>query len=171
MELSSTDARTRLRIYLNDHLAGAAGAVRLARRCQRSNRGTPLSAFLEKFVVEIDEDRQVVNGLLTSLGMPVDPAKQWLATFAEVAGRLKLNGQVVGYSDLSRLVELEGLSLGVAGKLSLWRSLQQLAPTEAAVAALDLAALIERAQGQRDALEAHRLVAAKQALVNSERGG
>jgi hypothetical protein len=97
--------------------------------------------------------------------MPVDPAKQWLATFAEVAGRLKLNGQMVGYSDLSRLVELEGLSLGVAGKLSLWRSLQQLAATEAAVAALDLAALIERAEAQRDALEAHRLVAVKRALI------
>ncbi|MDQ3537300.1 MAG: hypothetical protein M3415_00650 [Actinomycetota bacterium] len=165
MELSHSDARTRLRIYLNDHLAGAAGAVRLARRCQRRNRGTALDAYLQQFVVEIDQDREVVTDLLRRLGMPVDPAKQWLATFAEVAGRLKLNGQVVGYSDLSRLVELEGLSLGVAGKLSLWRSLQQLAATEAAVGALDLAALIERAEAQRTALEEHRLEAVRLALI------
>ncbi len=167
MELSHSDARTRLRIYLNDHLAGAAGAVRLAQRCQRRNRGTSLSAYLEQFVVEIDQDRQVVSDLLTSLGMPVDPVKQWLATLAEAGGRLKLNGQLIGYSDLSRLVELEGLSLGVAGKLSLWRSLQQLAATEPQVAALDLGALIERAEGQRDALEEHRLVAVRQALIGT----
>ena len=34
---------------------------------------------------------------------------------AEKAGRLKLNGSLLTYSPLSRLVELEGLSLGVEG--------------------------------------------------------
>ena len=39
---------------------------------------------------------------------------------AEKFGRLKPNGQLTGYSPLSRLVELEGLKLGITGKLGLW---------------------------------------------------
>lgn len=38
--------RRLLQIYLNDHLAGAVGGAELARRCLRSNRGTPLGALL-----------------------------------------------------------------------------------------------------------------------------
>ncbi len=36
---------------------------------------------------------------------------------AEKLGRLKPNGQLLGYSPLSRLVELEALALGITGKL------------------------------------------------------
>ena len=35
---------------------------------------------------------------------------------AEELERLKLNGQLAGYSPLSRLVELEGLAVGIEGK-------------------------------------------------------
>ena len=41
----------------------------------------------------------------------------------EKLGRLKLNGQLLGYSPLSRLIELEGLMLGIAGKLAMWIAL------------------------------------------------
>jgi hypothetical protein len=41
-------------------------------------------------------------------------------------GRLKLNGQLRGYSPLSRLLELEGLGMGITGKLGLWKSLAEL---------------------------------------------
>jgi hypothetical protein len=44
---------------------------------------------------------------------------------AEKAGRLKLNGELLGYSPLSRLEELEALSLGVEGKLALWTALRR----------------------------------------------
>lgn len=36
---------------------------------------------------------------------------------AEKLGRLKPNGQLHGYSPLSRVIELEGLYLGISGKL------------------------------------------------------
>ena len=65
------------------------------------------------------------------------------------SGRLKPNGQLTGYSPLSRLVELEGLSLGITGKLGLWRALLGLVPGEPR---LDGAAQPsrERALRQRD---------------------
>jgi hypothetical protein len=35
-----------LSIYLNDHLAGSAAGVELARRALSNNRGTPFGGFL-----------------------------------------------------------------------------------------------------------------------------
>jgi hypothetical protein len=42
----------------------------------------------------------------------------------EIASRLKANGRLIGYSPLSRVLELEGLIMGITGKLEMWRSLQ-----------------------------------------------
>ncbi|MEJ7570043.1 MAG: hypothetical protein WKF41_17480 [Gaiellaceae bacterium] len=83
----------------------------------------------------------------------------------EKLGRLKLNGQVRGYSPLSRLLELETLSVGISGKLALWRSLEQLPEIVERLPGIDLEQLVERAQRQRAELEEHRLAAAREAFV------
>jgi hypothetical protein len=102
---------------------------------------------------------------MDTLDAAKDPVKQLAAWAGEKLGRLKLNGQFTGYSDLSRLEELEGLSLGVEGKLSLWRSLKNVADHDSRLATADLDRLVERAQRQREELEVHRLEAAGQALA------
>lgn len=91
----------------------------------------------------------------------VKDAGAWLV---EKAGRLKLNGQLTGYSDLSRVLELEGLGLGVEGKLSMWRSLQLVKDKYPPIAVLDLDSLIERAERQRHGLEDLRRKAVTTAL-------
>ena len=153
-----------LRIYLNDHLAGATAGLELAKRSLASNRGTPLGDFLEGLAAEIEDDRQALKRVMDALGLPQSSTKQSLALIAERVGRLKLNGQLRGYSDLSRLVELESLRIGVEGKLALWRSLKQTLPGERTVP-VDLDALIERAERQRDGLERYRLEAARTAFT------
>lgn len=161
----TADRRARLRVYLNDHLAGAAGGIHLAERCRGSNEGTPLAAFLDTLLVEIREDKATLRGLMDRMDVPVAAPKQALAAAAEVAGRLKLNGQLVGYSPLARLLELEGLSAGVEAKHSLWASLVEVKEVEPAVGALDLDALIDRAARQREGLETQRRAAARAALA------
>jgi hypothetical protein len=79
---------------------------------------------------------------------------------------LKLNGRLLRYSPLSRLVEVEGLSIGVEGKLSMWRALRRLARTEPRLQAFDFDALIARAEAQRTALERLRLLAADTAFAD-----
>ena len=59
---------------------------------------------------------------MDDLEIRTDPVKDAGGWLLEKAGRLKLNGQLKGYSPLPRLVELEGLALGVTAKLaSGWR--------------------------------------------------
>jgi hypothetical protein len=149
-------------IYLNDHLAGATGGHELARRAAGSNEGTELGDFLARLAVEIGEDRETLQEVMSALGVGVDHLKRSLGWTAEKFGRLKPNGQVLGYSPLSRLVELEGLHVGISGKLSLW---QVLAATSAAeLGAFDLDELVARAQRQLAGLEPFRIAAAREAF-------
>src|SRR5690606_24449184 len=126
--LTPTPMRTDLlTIYLNDHLAGAALAISVMKRCARSNEGTPLAATLRGIVAEVEGERRVILGVLHDLGGRLNPVKQAGAWVAEKLGRGKLNGSLVSYSDLSRLEEVEGLLLGVRGRLALLQALQLVA--------------------------------------------
>ena len=115
-----------LAIYLNDHLAGSTGGVETARRARGSNEGTEFGAPLAALCAEIEADRETLEAVMKELGVArsrIKPAIGWLG---EKLGRLKPNGQLRGYSPLSRVVELELLLLGITGKLRLWTLLDEL---------------------------------------------
>ena len=153
-----------LAIYLNDHHAGSVAGLELAKRTLNNNRGTEYEAFLAQLVQDIQEDQQALDRIIERSGIPRSPVKPGLAWASEKVGRLKLNGALTGYSPLSRLIELEGLRLGVEGKRCLWRSLRASRPADAAVTDEELDALIARAEAQIEAVEEHRVKAARTAL-------
>ena len=153
-----------LGIYLNDHRAGSVVGVELSKRAAASNEGTELGEFLADLSADIKADGDSLKAIMDHLGVKENRVKMPVAWMAERLGRLKPNGQLTGYSPLSRLVELEGLLLGVTGKLSLWRSL---AATRSDLGAFGLETLIERAESQRDGLEARRVDAARLAFGES----
>jgi hypothetical protein len=153
--------RRRLAIYLNDHMAAATGAVELVRRATGANRGTHYGETLAELRTEIEEDRDALASIMAQAGVRADPARKALAWSVEKLGRLKLNGQLTGYSPLSRLEELEILELGVTGKLLLWEALLRNPP---GVPKQELAQLANRARSQRERLENLRLQAASEAL-------
>ena len=151
-----------LRIYLNDHDAAATAGLELARRCWRENESGELGAFLAGFTRELEEDRASLGRLMESHGIAKSGLKRTAAVVLERVGRLKPNGQLTGYSELSRLLELEGLTALVEAKASLWRNLRE--SEVAAPSDVDLQRLCERAERQRSALEPHRLAASRRAL-------
>ena len=159
--MAQIDAKM-LSTYLNDHLAGATAGVELSRRCRDSNEGTPLGRFLEQLAGEIEEDRDTLKAVMDRLDISESRVKVGAGWLGEKAGRLKPNNQLFGYSPLSRLIELEGLALGVEGKRSLWQVLRNL--EEPRLAEFDFDALLERARSQRDQLQERRLDAALDAF-------
>src|SRR4051794_32270094 len=116
-----------LATYLNDHLGGATAGVELGRRAARENEGTELGDFLSELAREIEADRQTLEAIMKQLGVKADRAKVAAGWAAEKVGRLKPNAQLRGYSPLSPLVELEGLLVGIQGKLAMWRALAEVA--------------------------------------------
>jgi hypothetical protein len=156
-----------LSIYLNDHLAGSVTGVELARRTLSSNRDTRYSEFLQWLVNQIEQDRQSLIGLMERLGIRHDPLKQAAAWGLEKVGRLKLNGRLLGYSPLSRLVEIEGLWMGVNGKLSMLRALVAVADLDPRLDPIWLVELEARAEEQLRRLDEHRALASREALAAS----
>ena len=153
-----------LRIYLNDHRAGALAGLELVKRARSSNQGTELGEYLLSFEAEVREDLRALEEAMRSLGVPLNQIKAGAAWLAEKLGRAKLHGQVRGHSPLSRLIELEGLGLAVEGKRRLWTTLERLAERDARVDGERMQDLIARADRQLVELETWRLRAAETAL-------
>ena len=141
--------RKLLGIYLNDHLAGSTVGLELSRRARDSNKGNEYGDVLERVAKEIEEDRETLQRLMKDLGVRRDHPKVAVAWVAEKFGRLKPNGRLISYSPLSRLVETESLALGIAGKLSLWEALAEVAGEDARLDPEELHRLAERAERQR----------------------
>jgi hypothetical protein len=152
-----------LGIYLNDHLAGAAVGVGVARRLRKSNRGdAEMAQPLARVCAEIEADRTTLEGVMEQLGIRRGRVKPALAWVGERLGRLKPNGQLTGYSPLSRLIELELLAVGITGKMQLWNGLRRALGER--VGEFDFAQLAERAARQRDTVAELQLEAATRAL-------
>jgi hypothetical protein len=151
-----------LSIYLNDHLLGSTVGRDLSRRAAANNRGNDYGRFLSTLAAEIAEDRETLLEFMDAVD--ADPSRLKVAGgwITEKLGRLKLNGELIGDSPLSRFVELESLSLGVEGKRLLWIALLDTRPER--FGAERLRELIARAERQRVGIEEHRRKAAREAL-------
>jgi hypothetical protein len=147
-----------LGIYLNDHLAGATGGVETARRARGSNQGTEFGEPLSVLCAEIAADRESLEDVMKELGVGRSRLKPAIGWIGEKLGRLKPNGQLRGYSPLSRIVELELLLLGITGKSRLWTLLEELVGDRSDA---DFPALIARATDQRERVEEMQLRAAR----------
>jgi hypothetical protein len=151
-----------LSIYLNDHLAGSVAGVELARRAKAANEGTETGSVLAEVCSEIEADQETLREAMRRLQVSEDRLKPALGWMAEKLGRLKPNGQLRGYSPLSRIVELEGLLVGIAGKRMLWRSLER--SCDSRLPGFDFGALEARAEAQQQRLAACHLKAVEIAL-------
>jgi hypothetical protein len=138
--------RTLRRIYLDDHWAAAGAGIGLARRLAAANVDTAWHPTLNRIVAEIEQDQRTLRALRDAETGGGFSLKRKLAVVAERIGRLKLNGRLVGYSPLSRVLELEGLMSGVQAKRCLWRAIRESDgwPTDG----VDLTELERRADAQ-----------------------
>src|SRR5215213_4208477 len=114
-----------LDVYLNDHLAASAAAVDLVERIGTGNPGTPLAAHLDGLGREIEADRATLQAVMDQVGVRASTPKQVAGKVLETLSRLRLNERVTGSADVTRLMEVETLSLGIEGKLALWRALAE----------------------------------------------
>jgi hypothetical protein len=154
-----------LATYLNDHVLGATLGTELVRRAARENQGSGLGQFLTGLAREIDDDRNTLLALMGELGVKPDRLKVAAGWTGEKLGRLKPNAQLRGYSPLSPLVELEGLLVGIQGKLAMWRVLAEVAQ-DVGLDRARLEALATRAERQQADVERHRLDVGRRALTS-----
>ena len=154
-------------VYLNDHLGGATLGANLAEQIADHAEGTPLADVMTRLHAEIDEDRETLIALMERMDVSRNPVKQATGWLAEAASRVKFSGATSGESDHGLFMALESMALGVQGKLSLWRALREVRDDHPELAAMDLDALIVRAEDQYATLERERLAVGRKALAAS----
>lgn len=150
--------------YLNDHFSGASAGSELAQKISSENAGNTYGSFLSDLAREIEQDRSTLEDLISRLGIEKNPVKEAAGWVMEKFSRVKLSEAVTGDADLKRLLEFETLSLGVEGKLAMWRTLREVRDSYPELADVDLDSLAKRAETQRATIEEHRLQVAKAAL-------
>ena len=138
--------------YLNDHRAGATAGTALARRIWRSNRRTKWGPIIEEVAEAIEQDLVVLDEVRAAAGVSGGDLKRVAALLTERAARLKLNGHLLTYSPLSRVLELETLMSAIRGKQSLWVALHTAAPSHPEWSDFDFVALEKRGSEQLDTL-------------------
>jgi hypothetical protein len=141
-----------LAIYVNDHLAAAAGESALARRVAGSRSGA-VADDARRLAAEVSDDRDALVAIARRLGVRRTVYKESFALAAERLGRFKPNGAVIRRSTLSDVVEYEALAVAITAKRRLWQTLRRLAETRTGLDAAELEELIRSADGQLDTIE------------------
>ena len=164
ISLNNASPDERLRVYLNDHLAGATAGIALAKRIRDRNRG-PVGQTFTELVPDLEDDERTLRDVIAAMEFSGSGAKQVLADFVEKVGRLKLNGQIFGYSLLSRMEELEAMALGIECKAKMWTALRAVADRRPQLQRFDFDKREAQARLQHDRVEQLRIEAARDALA------
>ena len=145
-----------LAIYLNDHLAGATGALELAVRMMRSH-GDDRAADLRGLVAHFASDRERLRAVMRALHIPESRAKSGGAWLLEKLGRLKPNGHLLSRSPLSDLVELEGAALSLQVNQACWQTLRVRAEWDRRLEAATIDDMLARTRRQSEIVEQLRM--------------
>jgi hypothetical protein len=151
-----------LETYLTDHLAGATAGLNLAQMAAKEHQGDEHGEFLSQLAIEIGEDYGTLEQLIADMGIDKSATKTALAE----VGTKVMSPKFTGDDDaLNAFITLETLSIGVEGKRCMWKALKSI--EDPTLESLDIDALIERAESQRERIEEHRLAIAPQALAHT----
>ena len=154
-----------LATYLNDHLAGAVAAVKLLEHLETTHRDTPVSPFAAALRADIEADRRELEGLMARLDVSESGPRKATAWLAERVTQLKLRVDDKAGGTLRLLESLEAVSLGIEGKLTLWRTLAAGTQDLGELRGVDYDRLARRAEEQRARVEPIRLDAARAAFA------
>ncbi len=112
-----------LETYLQDHYAGSTGGVELIGRLLEGSESDAETAELSALRDEIAADQKALEEIMASVGVEPSTLKNAGARVGEHLSRPKLHGKAPD----ARVLQIEGMIMGVTGKLQLWRSLIGLA--------------------------------------------
>ena len=155
--------------YLNDHLAGASGALLLTDEIAEQPDHPPAKSFFRELKEKVQADRALLGELQKAIDKEPSVVMKAAGDIAARVGGLKLMWEGIKPGSLGMFEALEMLALGVQGKRLLWLVLREIQPWFPEWSDHDFAGLELEAIRQRDGIEAWRIEAAKESLVSEER--
>lgn len=156
-----------LKTYMKDHYAGSVAAVQLLDHLVSANVSKPHEAFFVALRREVSEDQTALEKMLQDLHSGEGLMRHAAAFIGEKLARLKLLLEDPGGNRLAYFEKLEALALGIEGKRALWRALGAVASEAPTLQNVDFDRLNQRAEAQRQRVEAVRIEAAREAFIRS----
>jgi hypothetical protein len=162
-------ANDALATYLTNHLAGSDAALELLEHLANSQADSPYAGLLVEIRTEVEEERQVLEALISDIGSSESFPRQATAWLTGKLSEVKLRLDDPDTGPLHALEGLEAVSLALAGKLALWEAMAATADQipDLRSAGTDFAELIERSRTQRHKVEKARLRAARDAFMET----
>lgn len=150
--------------YLQTHLAGSEGGVRLFARAARTQTAAPTRRVLGDIHAEILDERAWLRDVLEEVGG--SPSRVLLAASVagERLGRLVPHGSLLHRTAMTDLTELETMRTAVSGKLAGFEALVSVADHHAAIDADAAVRYRDQALDQLDRLAPLHREAAGRAL-------
>jgi hypothetical protein len=153
-----------IHVYLNDHLAGATAGVDLVKQAAERHDGE-LGEFFAELADEISADNNTLTSLMDQMDAHASGAKEVLAKAGSEISEAKFSGESTDDPEFGTFITLETLSIGVEGKICMWKALKVVADDYPELSSTDIDKLLERGQSQRDRIEGKRLEIAGSALA------
>lgn len=157
-------AYSALDTYLNDHIAGATAGTNLAKVAAEEHQTDEHGPFFSEIYAEIQADFETLQQLAKALGVDESASKSALAEIGSKVMRPKFTA---GEDDeLNAFITLETLSIGIEGKVCMWKALKTVA-ADYPFEGFDVDELLGRAESQRERIEAQRQKLAPLALKHT----
>jgi hypothetical protein len=153
-----------LTTYLSDHAAASVAMIELAKRSRENNKGTELGDYLGRIVPVLEKERRALERMIEEMDSSDSTIKNIAAWAAEKLGRLKLNDAFLGYSQLSRVVELEGLLAAAEVTIVMWKALKAHAAENPGFSGYDIDGFMDETERMKGKLEEYHLSAARLAF-------
>lgn len=154
-----------LEIHLNDHMAGAVGALGHIDRTRKMSRDPETAESLRSIRQEVSHDREVLRDLMNQLDVAQSTIRNVSARLGQLASALKFHFTPGRRTELRTLQALDVLSAGIEGKRSLWVTLSAAAENDNRLAAIDYATMTRRAEEQLELVDQLRSRVAKRAFT------
>ena len=158
-----------LQRYLNDHLAGSAGAVKLIDSLASRQEDPEEAEFFQTLKAKVEADREQLRDLLSRVGLEESATLQVAGKLTAGASKMKLKWEGMEPGELGMLEALEMLVLGIQGKRLLWVVLAEISSAFPEWEGIGFAELELEAIQQRDAVEERRLQHGRDSLIDAER--
>ena len=152
-----------LGIYLRDHLGGAQIAVQLLEGMSKHQEDARYRELAKRLLPEIQADDNTLRSITEAIGEDPSAIKNAGGWLLEKLTRLKLGH--TRSAGLELFEALEMLSVGIAGKRSLWKALQVVSKEDGRLNRFDFVTLLHRADDQFQSVEEERLRIAARVLV------
>jgi hypothetical protein len=156
-----------LKTYMKDHHAGSVAALQLLDHLVSANVAKPHQTFFIALRREVSEDQKALEKMLHDFQDSQGIMRSAAGFVGEKLSRMKLLLEDPSGNRLAYFEKLEALALGIEGKRALWRALGAVASEAPTLQNVDFDRLEQRAEAQRQRVEAVRIEAAREAFIPS----